>query len=345
MESIAAEFGLQVQRVTRVATGLINKTYDIEAVEGRFILQALNPIFAPEVNEDIEAVTAHLAAQGVLTPRMRRTRDGALWHVHEGNVWRVMTFVEGRSFDRVDDPAMAQAAGALLGRFHAALADLNRTFSAQRLGVHDTPRHLAALRQAVTDHPSHRLYDEVAADAQRILALADALPAIVELPPRTVHGDPKINNMLFGPAGAALCLIDLDTVGPMVVALELGDAFRSWCNTSTAGEDDVAATFSLALFEAAVRGYASTGRLSLAEQQSLVTATQTIIVELAARFAADALAESYFGWDATRFSSRGEHNLLRARGQLALARSLSGQTAQAEAIVTRAFEDAMHAQP
>ena len=40
--------------------------------------------------------------------------------------------------------------------------------------------------------------------------------------------------------------------------------------------------------------------------------------ELCARFAADAILEAYFGWDAQRFPGRGEHNLARARGQWAL---------------------------
>ena len=36
------------------------------------------------------------------------------------------------------------------------------------------------------------------------------------------------------------------------------------------------------------------------------------------RFAADALRESYFGWDSQRFARAGEHNLVSARGQHAL---------------------------
>jgi hypothetical protein len=42
----------------------------------------------------------------------------------------------------------------------------------------------------------------------------------------------------------------------------------------------------------------------------------TIMIELAARFCADALNESYFAWDPVRFPSRSEHNRVRAEGQL-----------------------------
>ena len=47
--------------------------------------------------------------------------------------------------------------------------------------------------------------------------------------------------------------------------------------------------------------------------------------------------QSYFGWDPQRFPSRAAHNFVRASGQLSLARSLSDQRAQAEAVVARRF--------
>jgi hypothetical protein len=45
---------------------------------------------------------------------------------------------------------------------------------------------------------------------------------------------------------------------------------------------------------------------------------ETVCIELAARFAVDAFDDRYFGWDPARFPSRRLHNLVRARGQLAL---------------------------
>ena len=57
----------------------------------------------------------------------------------------------------------------------------------------------------------------------------------------------------------------------------------------------------------------------------LPAATLTITLELAARFAADALREDYFGWDAARFGSASEHNEVRAAGQLRLAEDILAQ--------------------
>jgi Ser/Thr protein kinase RdoA (MazF antagonist) len=311
--------------VTPLGTGLINQTFLITARTQRAVLQRLAPIFSPRINENIAAVTSALAASGLRTPYLLPTRDGHLWLDlgGENGVWRLQTFVPGTSFDKVQSPAQAHAAGALVARFHRALDGLTYTFHGLREGVHDTAKHLARLREALSRHGQHRLMAQVAPVAETILAHVQTLDPLPTLPPRLSHGDLKLNNILFvgetPPASEqALCLIDLDTVGPMSLAYELGDAWRSWCNVS--GEDATAANIDMAVFRASFAGYASgIGRdLNEAERQALLGGVEWISLELASRFAADALFESYFGWDARRFPGRGEHNLVRARGQLAL---------------------------
>ena len=311
--------------VEPLGTGLINQTFLVTANAQHCVLQRLAPIFSPVINENIAAVTSALAAAGLLTPRLLPTRDGQLWLDlgGEDGVWRLQTFVPGASFDKVKSPAQAHAAGALVARFHRALDGLAYTFHGLREGVHDTAKHLARLREALSAHSRHRLMAQVAPVAETIMAHAQELEPLPALPPRLCHGDLKLNNILFAgeapPASEqALCLIDLDTVGPMPLAHELGDAWRSWCNVS--GEDDTAARIDMAVFRASFAGYSSgiERELSEAERQALLGGVEWISLELASRFAADALCESYFGWDARRFPGRGEHNLFRARGQLAL---------------------------
>jgi Ser/Thr protein kinase RdoA (MazF antagonist) len=311
--------------VTPLGSGLINQTFLVAAHAQRSVLQRLAPIFSPIINENIAAVTSALAAAGLLTPRLLPTRDGRLWLDLGGDngVWRLQTFVPGMSFDKVQSPAQARAAGTLVARFHRALDGLAYTFQGLREGVHDTAKHLARLREALSVHSRHRLMAQVAPIAETILVHAQTLAPLPALPPQLGHGDLKLNNILFAgetpPASEqALCLIDLDTVGPMPLAYELGDAWRSWCNVS--GEDATVAHIDREVFRASFTGYASgIGReLSEAERRALLGGVEWISIELASRFAADALFESYFGWDAHRFPGRGEHNLVRARGQLAL---------------------------
>jgi Ser/Thr protein kinase RdoA (MazF antagonist) len=153
-----------------------------------------------------------------------------------------------------------------------------------------------------------------------------------------VHGDPKISNVMFAThAERALCLIDLDTLARMPVALEVGDALRSWCNPAT--EDAADARFVRPLFAAAVEGYAAAARGLLAREEwsAIPDGTLAITVELAARFCADALRESYFRWDERRYPSASAHNQARARAQLGIAESLRAQLPALRELTARAF--------
>jgi len=316
--------GLETATLSPLGHGLINQTFLVTTEREHFVLQRLAPIFSPEINRNIAAVTGALASAGLVTPRLLPTRDGRLWlDLAAGGVWRMQSFVAGQGFDKVPSPAQARSAGELVARFHRALEKLDHRFVGMREGVHDTAKHLARLGEAQAAHANHRLASDVATLAQMILASAGRLQPLPALPPRIGHGDLKLNNILFAgeraPASeTAVCLIDLDTVGPVLLAHELGDAWRSWCNLS--GEDATQAEVDLAVMRASFEGYAAAiGReLTNEERLALLGGVEWISLELASRFAADALNESYFGWDPRRYSTRGEHNLVRARGQFAL---------------------------
>lgn len=338
--AVLEAYGFAQAKLTPITVGLINRTFRVDAA-APYVLQRLNPIFGPEVHEDIEAVTRHLERAGLVTPRLVPERYGGLFvRDAEGGVWRALTFVEGHTFTKAASPATCAAAGELLGRFHRALVDLQHGFRNRRANVHDTARHLQHLRDVLASHAGHARFAEVEPVARRILAAAGALPSLARLPARNVHGDPKLSNVLFASPEAATCLVDLDTLGRMSIPVELGDALRSWCNP--AAEDDTRSRLELAYFGAALEGYArgAAGLLGRDELEAIVPAVQTIALELAARFCADALEESYFGWDRTRFTRASEHNLQRARSQLALAASVAEQREPARAAVERAFASA-----
>lgn len=340
---ILAAFDLDPQSLRRATTGLINQTwYARRADATACVLQRVNPVFAPEIHEDIDVVTKHLDAKGLPTPRLLTSRAGELWVERERAVWRALSYVDGVSFEALQSTAQAAEAGRVLASFHEALADLDHVFRNARLGVHDTGKHLQALRTTLAGGAGHPQFPVIAALGAEVLDLAATIEPLPAMPDRIVHGDPKVSNIMFTHAGdRALCLIDLDTLARMPVAFELGDAFRSWCNPKT--EDASSSTFSLPLFTAAIEGYAScmAGRLEPAEWQSIPAATFTIAVELAARFCADALHERYFRWDPGRYASASAHNQARTRGQLNLALTIRAQRAALDAAVARAFAGAV----
>lgn len=313
--------------------GLINRTWLVGDPPDA-VLQWVNPIFHPGIHLNMEKVTRHLAASGFLTPRLVPTADGRLWVDGETGFWRLLTYVPGRTIHRVRDPAQAAAAGKLVGRFHAALADWSEPFCSPRRSIHDTPARMAELRSALEDCDDHPLAGEVRVLAEETLGRWEAWEGELDLPERVCHGDLKISNLRFDAAGEkALCLIDFDTLEPMPFAAELGDAWRSWCNP--AGEDEPErARLDLAVFAAAARAWlAAAPPLEERELASLVPGLERAVLELVARFLADAVRNSYFREDRERYPEPGLHNLVRARGQMQLARSVKAQRAACEAIV------------
>ncbi|MEE9384358.1 MAG: aminoglycoside phosphotransferase family protein [Nannocystaceae bacterium] len=306
--------------IRRFGDGLIHDTYFVEVGLHRYVLQRVNRIFAASVHANIQAVTTHLHQRGVVSPRLLDSEQGRPWlDCGAEGVWRLMTFVEGATRHVLDSPAEARSVGGTLGRFHTGLKDLRYDFVAARPPGHDRARYLQALRGAMARHSAHRCLAEVVSLARPLLETVERVRPVSEVPDVVAHGDPKLSNILFhADRSEAYCLVDLDTVGPGVWALELGDAWRSWCAGSEIGGE--APTFDLTLFAASWAGYCAEveGAVDRGSSEALVLAPEWICLELALRFGADALEERYFAWDTRRYDSASEHNLARARWQWAL---------------------------
>ncbi|HEY6039340.1 MAG TPA: phosphotransferase [Kofleriaceae bacterium] len=318
-DDVVGAWGWTASQLAPLHGGLINATFVVrDGGEPIAVLQRLHAIFGADVNLDLDAVTTHLAARGMTTPRLVRTLDGRPCLEH-GGVWRATTFVAGDSVAAVPDPSWAAAGGELVGRFHRAVADLAYDYRFTRAGVHDTAGHLARLR----DYADAGGEAEATELAREVLAAAVALPELVAQPLRHVHGDLKISNLLFarGPL-RGVALVDLDTLAKGTLAFELGDAMRSWCNPH--GEDAGRIALDLPIFAAAIAGFrrVADSIVTEAERASVAVGLETVCVELAARFTIDVFEDRYFGWDPARFASRRAHNLVRARGQLALAHAV-----------------------
>jgi Ser/Thr protein kinase RdoA (MazF antagonist) len=335
--------------VTPLGDGLINHSYRVQSPAGVFVLQRINGAVFPAPERIMHNLTALAAAAAgrpelaVRLPALAHTADGPPYvRDAEGQVWRLMECIEpSRTLQQLDTTAQAAEVGRVLGRFHRLGAALGPAALAVTLpGFHHMPTYLAELERAVADAGRDDDTAGVLAfiDARRALAgvLDEALTA-GRTRPRLIHGDPKVDNLLFDAEGArALCLIDLDTVQPGLVHHDIGDCLRSCCNRAgEAGADSVC--FDLALCEALLTGYAevAAGLLDEAEIELIPPAIRLIPLELGIRFLTDHLrGDRYF-----RVRHRGE-NLTKARRQFALVVDIERQAAAIEAVVRRAFATA-----
>ncbi|HAX76424.1 MAG TPA: aminoglycoside phosphotransferase, partial [Cyanobacteria bacterium UBA11372] len=155
-----------------------------------------------------------------------------------------------------------------------------------------------------------------------------------KLPLRLMHGDPKINNVMFDTAtGKAVSVVDLDTVKPGLVHYDIGDCLRSGCNP--AGEETAdwqSVRFDTDLAQGILQGYLSVAKAFLTENDYayIYDAIRLIAFELGLRFFADHLAGNVY------FKVKyAEHNLARALVQFKLTESIESQ----EITIRRIIED------
>lgn len=310
----------KVRSMKPISVGLIHQTYRVRASRGSFVFQRLHPVLASDaIGKDFFVVTTYLNDKGfpapkcVLSSRLKvLTKDG------DGHVWRVQTFLDGKTYTSVRDPKIAREAGAMFGLFHKTLAGLRYEFKSRKV-LHETEKIFDAFTKVARRHWKSPLMADVAADVAFVSQEMNKVLLPKTLPLRAVHGDPKISNVLFDAAGKACGVVDLDTCNRRPLLVEAGDMFRSWCGLE---EDDPENVFRLEIFKAGWKGYAANATMTSRERRLVPLSVATITLELASRFLADYFDDSYFGWDSSRYESRRAHNLARARGQLALYRDI-----------------------
>lgn len=355
---VAEHFTLQgrVLDLREYGHGNVNDTF-LVTVEGaakqQFILQRLNPrVFRrPElVMGNLRIVGDHVArrlaraplsrGRGFELPRVLLTRDGRD-HVIDpgGSFWRALSFIEAaETFDTIKDAGHAQEVGYALGTFHNLLSDLAPEHLSDTLpGFHLTPGYLAHYDQ-VLERRGARPSPEVnyglgfVAERRAFAPVLEDARARGRLRPRPMHGDPKVNNVMLDTAtGAAVAMVDLDTVKPGLVHYDIGDCLRSSCNPQGEETDDwEAVRFEPELGRAVLQGYLPLARDFLTETDYayLYDAIRLITFELGLRFFTDYLAGNvYFK------ARRPEHNLARALVQFKLTESIESQAASLGAII------------
>ncbi len=293
--------------------------------------------------ENIECVTAHLAAQlHAESDRARRVltlipaKDGLAFHVDAGGeFWRAYQFVGGaHSCETAESPRQAFQAARAFGHFQRQLA----TLPANRLhesipDFHNTPKRYTALNRAIASDVCNR-----AALATPEIAFGLAHESIsgillnANLPERVTHNDTKLNNVLFDDVnGEALCVIDLDTVMPGLSLYDIGDMVRTTTSPADEDEQDLSRVqMQLPMFEALVRGYLSSAGefLTKKELQHLAFAGRLITFEMGIRFLTDFLnGDTYFR------VHRARHNLDRCRTQFKLVESIARQEEEMNRLV------------
>ena len=203
------------------------------------------------------------------------SRDGQdHWIDAHGSFWRAISFIESaETFDTIQSVTHAEEVGFALGMFHRLVSDLPpETLSDTLEGFHITPRYLSHYDDVLGRNRPGRSpetgYCIQFIERRRAWAhVLEEAKAQGKLCIRTMHGDPKINNVMIDTATRqAVGMVDLDTVKPGLVHYDIGDCLRSACNPlGEEVEQWETVRFEPELCRAILRGYLSQARSFLSQ--------------------------------------------------------------------------------
>ena len=332
---------------TEIKNGLINKTYKVtflrDGQDKNYILQRINTkVFSnPEkIMQNIVAVTSHIRrkikATGVTAKRLvlhySFTKEGKSLIVDDGGYfWRCYRFIDDSIvYDGTGDLELIAETGRAFGNFQRQLDDFDADSLFESIpDFHNTKKRYEDLKQAISQDVRGRA-KSVEKEIKELFDFFDDATELITmcengiLPRRVTHNDTKCNNVCFDiKTGKALAVLDLDTVMPGLCAYDFGDAVRFTCNEVLEDYKDISkVAINLDKYKAFTKGFLESTKNSLtkAEIDTLAQGAFAVTVELAVRFLTD-----YINGDVYFSPEYPEHNLVRARNQIALAKDMNAK--------------------
>ena len=344
----------EILDVRQYGSGNINSTFLVTLdLQPPFILQRLNTVVfcQPElVMNNICKLSSyvHQRLQQIDLPKSRRwlmpeillTQKKQNHYLAEsGSFWRALSFIDNsESFDTIQDLHHAQEIGYGLGMFHHLLDDLPTEQLADTLsGFHITPEYLQHYLELgetsfSSTSPEINYCHQFISDRPNLPHILENAKASGKLKLRTIHGDPKINNIMIDcSTKQAVAMIDLDTVKPGLIHYDIGDCLRSGCNPLGEETDDwCQISFEPDLAQAILKGYLSVAQnfLTKNDYEYIYDSIRLLAFELGLRFFTDYLQGNvYFNVE------NPEHNLARALVQFKLTESIEKQEAAIKQII------------
>ena len=335
-----------------IKMGNVNHTYKVNYIRDdgtgmakikSYLVQKVNTYafqHPVELMQNIDRVTQHIRTKHPESQSLHfhHLESGDNYLMDDDGFWRLSNYVPSITFDSCDDLSVVRSAGQAFGDFQMMLSD----FDASQLfytipDFHDTRKRYAKLKEDMEADPCGRMA-EVQQELDWLLSVEDEACKLTDLfnegklPLRVTHNDTKINNVLFdAKTRRALVVIDLDTVMPGLVGHDFGDAVRFAANFVEEDCKDAAkAGVNLNVYWAFAEGFLKETAATLTENEvnTLGLSCFALACELATRFLDDyIMGDKYFK------IKYADHNLVRTRCQIALAKDMQSKMDAMNAIV------------
>lgn len=331
-----------------IQVGNVNKTYRAicrqkDGSEKSYLIQNVNTyVFknAVQVMDNIDKVTEHIRAKrpNAVSLHFHHTKDRKTYIQDGSDFWRMTNYIPSTTHCVVKDLDVVYNAGSAFGAFQVQLADFDSSQLFETIAdFHNTKKRYEKLEATVAADPCGKVA-KVKEELEFLRSVREKACKLTDLqeqgilPLRVTHNDTKINNVLFDPdTHEALVVVDLDTVMPGLVGHDFGDAIRFAANFVEEDCLDASkAGVNMEVFRAFTEGFLSQTAVMLSQSEidTLALSCLALTVELAVRFLDDYIQGSpYFKINYP------EHNLVRTRCQIALAKDMLKNMEQMESCV------------
>lgn len=331
-----------------IRNGNVNKTYrvDFQKKDGSkksYLLQNVNTYafrHPVELMENIDRVTEHIRKKypDRTCLHFHHTAERKTYVIDGDNFWRMTNYIASITYNQVKDPQILRNAGVAFGEFQNQLSDFDIHLLHETIpNFHNTRDRYAKLIEAIEEDAAGRVLS-VREEIEWLLGVQDVACRLTDLqkegklPLRVTHNDTKINNVLFSQKNnSPIVVIDLDTVMPGLMGHDFGDAIRFAANYV---EEDCPnwekAGVDLDVFRSFAEGFLSmtADTLTPMEAQTLALSCFALTAELCVRFLDDYIrGDKYFKINYP------EHNLVRTRCQIALAKDMLSKMDEMQSIV------------
>lgn len=329
-DNILQAYGLNPKQyvVDAFGAGLINHTWKVTGPENAYVLQQINSkIFTrpQDIADNLQLLAGYLKATSpsyLFAAPLPATNGRCLIEIN-GEFFRLAPFVAlSHTVNFLTQSTQAYQAARQFGKFSFLLRDFDiRQLKYTLADFHNLSLRIDQFKAALNNAPEERkaqASSEIKLVQQQfdIAQLYEQIVLNKEIPPRVIHHDTKINNVLFDDDDNGLAVIDLDTVMPGFYISDVGDMMRTYLAEANEEEQDLEKiTIREDFFAAIYAGYMDQmgSSLTAKEKELFSYAGKFMIYMQAVRFLTDFLnGDVYY-----QIKYKG-HNLARAKNQLRL---------------------------
>jgi Ser/Thr protein kinase RdoA (MazF antagonist) len=336
-------------KISKIGTGLINRTYLLIDGDKKFILQNINTSVFKDpwaIANNIKAIAEYLHKTNpsyiFITPV--KTLAGEEMAVIDNEYWRLIPYIDDTvSLDVLSEPKQAYEAAKQFGKLSRLLNNFDTELLKPSIpGFHDLNLRFTQFKEALKapedNYKANAIAQiENALEHKHIVDYYNAFAKSKDFPDRVMHHDTKISNVLLQKETFdGVCVIDLDTIMSGKFISDLGDMMRTYLCAFSENETDLSKiSIRLPYFEAMIKGYLSEMKniLTDTEKDLILFSGKYIIYMQALRFLTDYLNGSIY-----YPINYPEQNLDRAKNQFKLLHEISVNENELQDIIEEALK-------